>query len=398
MTRKIILCMAVIVAGISGCYAGVNDIYAYQDTPNGPWGFCDYWGEVIIPPKYEHVYRKSFTDFSAITEWAAVLQNGKYGFIDKNGNIKIGFKYNRASNFHHGHAAVEDDNNNWGLIDEKGEFVITPKYSNIIWSEDDEIWIIYKSIGNTGKWKEGLIDKSGRLIAQPQFDHISSFREGLACVEMNGKSGYIDRFGNIVIDIKFDNACSFNENLAAVKIKGYWGFIDKSGNCVIPARYTHVDRFSEGLAYASINYIGGYIDKRGSFVIEPRFQYGYRFSEGLAPIKINDKCGYIDKYGKIVIKPQFFNAFEFKSGYAIVIIKDNSTDKDRILNGVINKSGLYVVLPEYRVIYGFEDGISFVEKEVITESSRSKVITGYIDYSGNFYSNLRDALKAVHRR
>ncbi|OOX98570.1 hypothetical protein BOP98_03125, partial [Campylobacter coli] len=52
------------------------------------------------------------------------------------------------------------------------------------------------------KW--GFIDKSGKIIAKPEFDYVGDFKKGLALVELNGKWGFIDKSGKIVIEPKFD--------------------------------------------------------------------------------------------------------------------------------------------------------------------------------------------------
>ncbi|ECS1419287.1 WG repeat-containing protein, partial [Campylobacter coli] len=58
-------------------------------------------------------------------------------------------------------------------------------------------------VGLNGKW--GFIDKSGKIVIEPKFDSIWSFREGLVKVGLNGKYGLIDKSGKIVIEPKFDD-------------------------------------------------------------------------------------------------------------------------------------------------------------------------------------------------
>ena len=40
--------------------------------------------------------------------------------------------------------------------------------------------------------KYGFIDKSGKVVIEPQFDLVFDFSEGLARVEKDGKWGFID--------------------------------------------------------------------------------------------------------------------------------------------------------------------------------------------------------------
>ncbi len=49
------------------------------------------------------------------------------------------------------------------------------------------------------KWKWGCIDRSGKLVAEPQYDYTHGFSEGLAGVKLNGRWRFIDRSGTVLI-------------------------------------------------------------------------------------------------------------------------------------------------------------------------------------------------------
>ena len=58
----------------------------------------------------------------------AKMENGKWGFVDKNGNTKVDFQYDKATEFNeYGFAAIKKDEK-WGAINEKGEIVVEPIY------------------------------------------------------------------------------------------------------------------------------------------------------------------------------------------------------------------------------------------------------------------------------
>ena len=64
-------------------------------------------------------------------------QNGKYGFIDKNGNVVIEPKFTKTYGFSSdGTAAVSEGGfvfgvltDKWGMINTKGEYIIKPEFS-----------------------------------------------------------------------------------------------------------------------------------------------------------------------------------------------------------------------------------------------------------------------------
>ncbi len=121
--------------------------------------------------------------------------------------------------------------------------------------------------------KYGYMDKTGRLVINPQFDGAWSFSEGLAMVGSGGwgtrKYGYIDKTGKYVIAPQFDKALSFSGGLARVKIGGKWGYIDMTGKLVIAPQFDKALSFSGGLARVKIGGKWGYIDMTGKFVWEP---------------------------------------------------------------------------------------------------------------------------------
>ena len=54
------------------------------------------------------------------------VEQGKYGFADKQGNLVVECKYDKAYEFNkYGFAAVEKDGK-WGVLDEQGNEVIAP--------------------------------------------------------------------------------------------------------------------------------------------------------------------------------------------------------------------------------------------------------------------------------
>ncbi|GEM_PF-731913 len=281
-------------------------------------------------------------------------------------------------------------------------------------SSDSALFVI---VGENGK--KGYMDKTGKIIIQPQFDveWAYNFSEGLAPIEVGGKKGfvgrgkfgYIDKTGNMVIKVQFDMAYGFSEGLAAVKINDKWGFIDKKGNIVIKPQHKGASiRFSEGLASVeiSVNELGyidktgkmvitiqgslvgihfgtskfseglanvkdGYIDKTGDMVIDNRFTKAFSFSEGLAQVEVGGKRGYIDKAGNMVIQPQFdppqfLNEGHFSEGLAAVKI-DNKW-------GFIDKKGNMVIKPQYEKASDFSEGLAAVK---LGDK------WGYIDKTGN---------------
>ena len=79
----------------------------------------------------------------------------------------------------------------YGYIDKKGNIVINPQFDNAHYFRKGLAAVM---IGD--KW--GFIDKTGKYVINPQFDFTYGFSEGLARVEIGGNARYINKRGEIV--------------------------------------------------------------------------------------------------------------------------------------------------------------------------------------------------------
>lgn len=84
-------------------------------------------GEVRLFSKGEYI-SGSYEDAKPFADgWAAVKKDGKWGFIDTEGNVKIGFQFEDALSFGQ-HLAAVKVNGLWGYVSLRGEVVIDPVF------------------------------------------------------------------------------------------------------------------------------------------------------------------------------------------------------------------------------------------------------------------------------
>jgi hypothetical protein len=141
--------------------------------------------DVLIPDSY------SYKGFPHEGLTVVSLKNHKDGFVDKNDKIIIPFKYENASDFSEGLAAVQ----------------LNGKY--------------------------GCINKSGVVAIPFKYDIIFDFSNGMASVKLNGKYGFINAVGEVVISIKYDQIFYYeDEKIFRAKLNGKSMILDKNGNCV----------------------------------------------------------------------------------------------------------------------------------------------------------------------
>ena len=91
--------------------------------PNGPYGFMDKHGTVVIEPRFE-----SMSTFSEGLKTVKI--NSKWGYIDESGKEIIKTKFDMCRDFSQGLAAAKI-NDKWGFIDKSGQWVIKAMFDGV---------------------------------------------------------------------------------------------------------------------------------------------------------------------------------------------------------------------------------------------------------------------------
>jgi hypothetical protein len=222
----------------------------------------------------------------------ATKRNEKWGFIDRNGIVKIQFKYDDAYPFSEGLARVKL-NDNWFIIDMNGE-------------------VIFQGVSK-------------------YFD--MDFHEGLIAVEREGKWGFLDKLGNEIIEFKYDAVTNFKNGFASVKLNNAWGLIDKNDNVVIPFHYSSVGEYVDGLVLVtSKESKSGFIDLKGNVIIELQYYGANNFDNGLASVyklvKTSEgteyRYGLINKKGEVIIPLEYNVLYVNKHLVQLEVYSENS--------------------------------------------------------------------------
>lgn len=273
-----------------------EDVAVFHTTDN-KMGVINKQGEVIIKPR-NYFSLNSFSDGLAIF---MIDSNGaKYGAIDKSGAVIIKPRFEQLNNFNDGNAVVEM-NRFYGVINNKGEYVVRPnaKYERI-WDYSDGM-----AMFKTGD-KYGFFNEQGDIAIQPKFIQASHFNNGLASVTTGDTYQYINKSGVIAINAQYKFAMNFKDGLAIVKIGEKTGVINTSGENLVPANFKILRPFKEDMAAFRNNKQWGYINKFGEIVIEPQFEEVKPFSNGLSLVRLpNNEYAYINKQGKVVFKSSY---------------------------------------------------------------------------------------------
>ncbi len=179
-------------------YAVVNE--GFSETTGGYYGLINKKGEIVLPIKY---YRLGKPQLGVIP---AQFEEGWY-LIDLKGN-KLSKKYDYISDWGGSYINFEGKkslrlnvelNGKVGLINEKGEEILSPQYEVIGFYSDN-----YVSVNVGGSYNErrsfkgvtwGFLDENGKVVISIKYESVSNFKNGLAEVKYKGKKGYIDKNG-----------------------------------------------------------------------------------------------------------------------------------------------------------------------------------------------------------
>ncbi len=150
--------------------------------------FINKKGELLFPMKYYCRHPENEKLFTSVP-WLSdglidvIDENGKFGYIDKNGEIKIPFQFENAFDFREGLARVVKDGK-YGFIDINGNIVIPYLFENATSLCDG-----YINVMQNGKW--GIINKNCETVVKCEYDCPFVIKDGVAVVQKRGIQGII---------------------------------------------------------------------------------------------------------------------------------------------------------------------------------------------------------------
>jgi hypothetical protein len=332
------------------------------------------------------------------------------GYIDTNGNLICEGDFGKLTDFVHGVAVAANKSYEWGIIDEKGNWLLKPS------NQFDKIELLEQknlAIASMGD-KKALININGKILS-PKCAIIRPFSEGLAAVRKNNLSdnplkeidwGFIDTLGNLVGDFKYHQLGDFHDGRARAydgDNTNKWGYIDRTGKFAVAPAYQTVRDFKDGRAIVFLSYNrSGLIDTTGKYIMQPNqkniidnerkvclvrntysdyyfisedlkrlsagsFTQAHPFAFGVAPVKKGDFWGLLNEQGLMTLSPKYQIMEPFSEGYARVGIAT--------LFGVANAKGEILIEPNYEYIQYMGNNVFRVENGDTVE---------YLDTKGTF--------------
>ncbi|WP_379129400.1 WG repeat-containing protein [Paenibacillus sp. sgz500958] len=240
------------------------------------------------------------------------------------------------------------DGMRWGYIGDDGKTAIEPRYDYAEEFQDNGLAIVQIN------GRSGIINSSGREKVKPVYSFIAPFAEGRAVVSDTKGYFMINESGKPVTTKRYDFLNSLHEGRAlfytgldsnAIR----YGYLDQNGKEVIPATFEDAGDFMDGMALVKIG-SGEFalIDKEGNRLHTYQHPFVGNPGDGLLSFQAteNGKYGYLRTDGTIAIQPQFTSALPFMDGRAVV----NTAENYGNAYGLIDMQGKMVIPAQYYVI------------------------------------------------
>jgi hypothetical protein len=181
-----------------------------------------------------------------------IKKDGKFGFVDTRGRLRIANRYDDAGNFHEELAPVKLIGK-WGFVDLNDRIAINPNYDKV-----GEFTLGLAIV--LRQQKEGLIDKNGKTILPIRYDRIIRNPAQTYLLEMSGVKnlfGLADQMGSVLIEPRFEFLNNLGNGFVMAGRDGKFGLLTREGMSAIPMVY---DGISAGAT--SDNFL---LVKRGSW-------------------------------------------------------------------------------------------------------------------------------------
>lgn len=219
-----------------GVLVAANGYLGIREGENG------YYTAVKKGKGYAYTFVLISPEGTALSEWLTLANSVNSDTTSKRNQYTL-----RTPAFTNGVMIALDSNNEYSLLNSKGEAVI---------SGAKGIELIRRKLANDtalvnwGKSGYQLFSLDGKALDDHLWYSVSEFRNGFAAVcSKNNLWGYISQEDcHVVIEPQYHDAAAFSGGYAGVKVSDAWGYIDPQNNMVIDPQYRYVTGFNNGKA------------------------------------------------------------------------------------------------------------------------------------------------------
>lgn len=335
-----------------------NDLYA-KISNYGKYGIANIDGEIVVPCIYDNIapvekdynttWQRTYDGFSfGSSGYAAVLQKGKWGVINKQNQLILNCEFEKINYYSEGLFSLIK-NEECGCANQDGNIIIAFDYTHIYGFNNGYAVFYYAEITKYPALKSvthnshryGVINKKGQVIIQATYAKMIQLSSGFHFIagEMPSKYSYILEVHGETFSIdEFEFIYNFINGYATIKAPGdKFGAINEFGQIIIPPIYDGVSNFKNkffltnkkedaNTRYFLINNKGE-ITKQTDLFSDIEERNGYLFYREYYS-KYASKIGVLDERLNILLPANYFELRVCRNG--LLSVKTEKSGK-RIL-------------------------------------------------------------------
>lgn len=348
----------------------------YKCRRNGKYGFVNSEGNEILPCKYSSLV-------NAGSVWYKATRDGKYGYVFLKGSKEpmtevIPCVYDKLQVYPEGiiHATYKGLK---GVLNIENKTLVPFEFSYISDSYNNRVWV-------ENKGKVGIYDLQRKVLQtcdiEEAFVYVEnhpcavsyknkpSFPDNYVYIMRNGMVGVMDSCCNTIIPCEYQHITPFVKSKAFCKKGEKWGIVKNDGKIIQPCTFSEI--LSDGgsvttentpsTAFGTYLYVKegtkwGMLNLEGMNFIETKYDSLGYFREGMLLAKTGSMYGYINQDGQEATPFTYLQASDFSEGLAAVM-----TDKGKFF--FINQRGDMVIKPKkYDNVGTFINGTCEVSRQ-----------------------------------
>lgn len=167
--------------------------------------------------------------FPATEGLRGIRRQGKYGFIDDLGRLRIANRYEGIMPFSEGLAAFKI-RNKWGFINRDEKIIIHPAYDEVTPFANGHSIVKQKGLF-------GYMDNEGKIVLPVRYNSVEVLKTNRLLITLNGLKGLADENGNVLLHPKYESIQDIGNGYIVVKQDGKYGLATLKGLNTIPQMY-----------------------------------------------------------------------------------------------------------------------------------------------------------------
>ncbi len=265
----------------------------------GKWGVINKNGQVLVQPKYD--FMPVFSEF----EMATIIENGKMGVIDTLGNSIVPSEYDDIRVINR-QVFLVSQQQRWGVLKKNQSLVLPIQYSQILPQPDRAHLLLVKDS------LRGMADLQGNLKVPVQYeDAAATGVHNYFQIKQNGGWGIYQAEKGEVFSAKFDAVTMHSAEMVFFQQNKKWGgYHFAMADTTLPAMFDTLTLLTDydPFVVTHLDRKKGLYTLEGKELIPTRAMEFHRYNaETLLFRDQNNRWGIIDSAGNLHVQPQWYS-------------------------------------------------------------------------------------------